>query len=116
MIRHSHKASESWKSLPWKKFRRELFRLQVRLFKAVKAGDLRKARSIQKLILKSQAARFLAIRQVTQLNAGKKTAGIDGKKSLSCEERFQLEETLKKNYRNWNHSGLREIPIPSVRG
>ena len=116
MIRHSHKASESWKNLPWKKFRRELFRLQVRLFKAVKAGDKRKARSLQKLILKSQAARFLAIRQVTQLNAGKKTAGTDGLKCLSFEERFQLEETLKKYYLNWEHSGLREIPIPKKDG
>lgn len=86
------------------------------MFKAVKAGDLRKARSLQKLILKSQAARFLAIRQVTQLNAGKKTAGIDGKKSLSFEERFRLEETLKKNYLNWEHRGLREIPIPKKDG
>ncbi len=116
MIRHSHKASESWKNLPWKKFRKELFRLQVRLFKAVKAGDLRKARSLQKLILKSQAARFLAIRQVTQLNAGKKTAGIDGKKSLNFKERFNLEENLKRHYANWKHSGLREIPIPKKDG
>ncbi|MDF5715276.1 MAG: reverse transcriptase domain-containing protein [Rhizonema sp. NSF051] len=116
MIRHSHKASESWKNLPWKRFRKELFRLQVRLFKAVKAEDKRKARSLQKLILKSQAARFLAIRQVTQLNAGKKTAGIDGKKSLSFEERFTLEENLKKNYLNWEHSGLREVPIPKNGG
>ena len=116
MIRHSHKASESWKNLPWKKFRRELFRLQVRLFKAVKAGDKRKARSLQKLILKSQAARFLAIRQVTQLNAGKKTAGVDGKKSLTFEERFTLEETLKKNHLNWEHRSLREIPIPKKDG
>jgi RNA-directed DNA polymerase len=59
------KKRESWKNLPWKKFRRDLFRLQVRLYKAVKAGDKPKARSLQKLILKSQAARFLAIRQVT---------------------------------------------------
>ena len=116
MVRHSHQASELWKNLPWKKFRRELFRLQVRLFKAVKAGDLRKARSLQKLILKSQAARFLAIRQVTQLNTGRKTAGTDGLKSLSCEVFFQLEENLKKNYLNWEHSGLREIPIPKKDG
>jgi retron-type reverse transcriptase len=76
MIRHSYETSESWKNLPWKKFRKDLFRLQKRVFKAVKAGDKRKAMSLQKLILKSKAARFLAIRQVTQLNAGKKTSGI----------------------------------------
>ena len=116
MIRHSRYTSESWKALPWKKFRRNLFRLQKRVFKAVLVGDKRKARSLQKLILKSTSARFLAIRLVSQLNAGKKTAGIDGKKSLSFEERFNLEELLKMNSGNWKHQGLREIPIPKKDG
>ncbi|MHC5771424.1 MAG: group II intron reverse transcriptase/maturase [Nostoc sp.] len=116
MIRHSRHTSESWKALPWKKFRRNLFRLQKRVFKAVLVGDKRKARSLQKLILKSTSARFLAIRLVSQLNAGKKTAGIDGKKSLTFEERFNLEELLKMNSGNWKHQGLREIPIPKKDG
>src|SRR4028118_1748098 len=90
MVRHSDNASEPWKNLPWKKFRRDLFRLQRRVFKAVSVGDKRKALSLQKLILKSKAARYLAIRQVTQLNAGKKTAGVDGKASLTFEERLIL--------------------------
>jgi RNA-directed DNA polymerase len=116
MIRHSYKTSESWKALPWKKFRQNLFRLQKRVYKAVLVGDKRKARLLQKLILKSTSARFLAIRQVSQLNAGKKTAGIDGKKSLSFEERFNLEELLKMNSGNWKHQGLRETPIPKKDG
>ena len=78
MIGHSLDASEFWRKLPWKQFRRNLFRLQRRVYKAIRANDLRKAKSLQKLILKSRAARELAIRQVTQLNAGKKTPGIDG--------------------------------------
>ena len=116
MIRHSYKTSESWRALPWKKFRRNLFRLQKRVYKAVQVGDKRKARFLQKLILKSSSARFLAIRLVSQLNAGKKTAGIDGKKSLSFEERLNLEELLKMNSGNWKHQGLREIPIPKKDG
>ncbi|PSB23951.1 group II intron reverse transcriptase/maturase [Chlorogloea sp. CCALA 695] len=116
MIRHSENASESWKKLPWKQFRRNLFRLQKRVFKAVQAGDKRKAMSLQKLILKSKAARLLAIRQVTQLNAGKKTAGIDGKKSLTSEERFELEELLKASSNDWKHQKLRSIPIPKKDG
>ncbi len=116
MIRHSHETSESWKKLPWKKFRRNLFNLQKRVFKAVRAGNKRKTLSLQKLILKSQAARLLAIRQVSQLNAGKKTAGIDGKKSLTFKERFELEELLKASSNNWVHQGLREIPIPKKDG
>ena len=65
--------SELWKSLPWRKLRKDLFRLQVRLFKAVREGDTKRTRNLQKLILKSRSARLLAIRQVTQLNAGSAT-------------------------------------------
>lgn len=111
MIRHSLTTSESWKKLPWKKFQRNLFRLQRRVFQAVRVGDKRKARSLQKLILKSLAARLLAIRQVTQLNAGKKTAGVDGKASLTFEERFNLSLLLKEQVNTWKHERLRSIPI-----
>ena len=102
MIRHSNNASESWKNLPWKQFRRNLFRLQKRVYKAVQVGDMRKAKSIQKLILKSTAARLLAVRQVTQLNAGKKTAGIDGEKNLTFKERFELSDELRRHGSNWH--------------
>lgn len=116
MVRQDRNITESWTSLKWKKFRQDLFRLQRRVYKAVQVGDRRKARFLQKLILKSRAARLLAIRQVTQLNAGKKTAGIDGKKSLKFEERFALEMKLKSDHNNWHHNGLREIPIPKKDG
>ncbi len=116
MIRHMDNHSESWKTLPWKQFRRNQFRLQKRIYKAILAGDKRKAMSLQKLILKSKAARLLAIRQVTQLNAGKKTAGIDGKKSLTFKERFELEELLKASSNDWKHQKLRSIPIPKKNG
>ncbi len=116
MVRHSDNASELWKNLPWKKFRRDLFRLQKRVYKAVNVGDKRKAKYLQKLILKSTAARLLAIRQVTQLNAGKKTAGVDGKASLTFKERFTLSDELKENVNTWKHNKLREIPIPKKDG
>jgi len=86
------------------------------VYKAVREGDRRKARKLQKLIMKSTAARLLAIRQVTQLNAGKKTAGIDGKASLTFEERFNLSDELKHQSSNWYHQGLREISIPKKDG
>jgi retron-type reverse transcriptase len=59
---------------------------------------------------------MIAIRQVTQLNAGKKTAGIDGKKALKPKERLELAENLKANQKTWKHSKLREIPIPKKDG
>ncbi len=69
-----------------------------------------------RLLLKSTAARLLAVRQVTQLNAGKKTAGVDGKASLSFEQRFELSEQLKQPINTWKHKLLREISIPKKDG
>ncbi|NES43129.1 reverse transcriptase domain-containing protein [Moorena sp. SIO2C4] len=108
--------SDFWKSQKWKKLRQNLFRLQKRVFKAVRDGDLKKARSLQKLIMKSRAAQLLAVRQVTQLNKGKKTAGIDGKSSLNYRQRWELVETLNDHASDWKHSRLREIPIPKKNG
>ena len=58
---------------------------------------------------------MLAIRQVTQLNKGKRTAGIDGKKALTFKERFELLEKLSQAT-VWKHQGLREVPIPKKNG
>ena len=113
---HSKNYSDDWENLNWKQFQKTLFRLQKRIFKAIREGDKAKAINLQKLVLSSHAARMLAVRQVTQLNQGRKTAGIDGKKSLTFKERFQLEETLKCHIKTWKHQGLREIPIPKKDG
>lgn len=116
MIESSSDASVIWKSLPWKKFQKKLFRLQRFVYKAIQAGDTRKATSLQRLILKSTAARAMAIRQVTQLNAGKKTPGVDGRASLSFEERLELMDKLSARASDWKHQKLREIPIPKKDG
>ena len=113
---HNVSYSDNWEFAAWKEFQKVLFRLQRRIFKAAREEDKAKTKSLQKLVLSSRSARMLAIRQVTQLNTGKKSAGVDGKKSLTFKERFNLEETLRLNYKTWKHQGLREIPIPKKDG
>lgn len=115
MVRLTPLGNELWKRLPWKKFRRNLLRLQKRIFKAVREGDMAKVRNLQKLILKSTSAKLLAIRQITQLNKGKKTAGIDGVKSLDFSQRFQVLFQLQ-NIKDWEPRELRRIPIPKKNG
>ncbi len=112
---HSN-SSDDWQRINWKQLQKVMFRLQRRIFKAIREGDKARAKRLQKLIFSSYAARMLAIRQVTQLNTGKKTAGIDGQKSLTFKERFQLESTLRKRAKDWVHQGLRAIPIPKKDG
>ena len=63
---HSISYSDIWERIDWKKYQKILFRLQRRIYKAIREGDKAKAKSLQKLILSSQSARMLAIRQVTQ--------------------------------------------------
>ena len=74
--------SESWRKLPWRKFEQQVYRLQKRIFRAEQRGNQRAMHKLQKLLMKSRAARLLAVRRVTQDNQGKKTAGVDGVKAV----------------------------------
>ncbi len=83
-----------WHQLPWKKFQRTVYQLQKRIYQATQRGDMKTVRSLQRLLRHSRAARFLAVRRVTQENQGKKTAGVDGVKSLTPPQRVALAVTL----------------------
>ena len=86
--------SEEWADLPWRKLEQHLYRLQKRIFKASARGDLKTVHKLQKLVMKSRSARLLAVRRVTQENQGKKTAGVDGVKSVSPVGRLALAEAI----------------------
>ena len=94
------KSSESmgeWRHINWQKLERRVFKLQKRIYKASQRGDVKAYRRLQKTLMKSWAAKCLSVRRVTQDNQGKKTAGVDGVKSLSPEARFKLVIKLKPN-------------------
>jgi RNA-directed DNA polymerase len=112
----SHFENEPWEKKPWKKFEKVVFRLQQRIYKASREGNGRKVKKLQRLLLKCRSAKFLAVRQVTQLNNGKETPGIDGKANLNDAERLQLVKELYGKSQNWNHSEVRRIFIPKKNG
>jgi RNA-directed DNA polymerase len=112
----SHFEKEPWIKKPWKKFEIVVFRLQKRIYKASQEGNFRKVKKLQRLLLKCRSAKFLAIRQVTQLNTGKRTPGIDGKANLNEVERLQLVKELQRRSQNWNHKEVRRIFIPKKSG
>ena len=106
-------SSEMWVNLPWKQFEKEIYRLQRRIYKASQNEDLAKTISLQNLLLQTYSARLIAIRQVTQLNKGKKIPGIDGKRRFTNTERFQLEQKLHRQVKVWKHQGLQIVEIES---
>src|SRR6478672_6772306 len=85
---------DEWKTLPWRTLERAVFKLQKRIFRASQRGDTKIVHRLQRLLMKSRAARCLAVRKVTQDNRGKKTAGVDGVKNLTPRLRLQLAGTL----------------------
>ncbi len=78
---------EDWTALPWRKLERAVYRLQRRIYRASLRGNVTAVHSLQRLLMKSEAARCLAVRRVTQDNQGKRTAGVDGIKSVGPKHR-----------------------------
>ena len=86
--------SDEWSTIPWRKLERYIFRLQKRIYKAKQRGDTRAVRGLKRVLKRSKAAKTLAVRQVTQDNRGKRTAGIDGVKNLNPVERLAMASKL----------------------
>src|SRR4028118_323770 len=95
MSKTSFKTTVEWQSINWRKLERRVFKLQKRIFRASQRGDVKACRRLQKTLMKSWSAIRLAVRRVTQDNQGKKTAGIDGVKALTPQQRLSLIEQLK---------------------
>lgn len=79
-----------WDRINWRKLKRSVFKLQKRIYQASQKGDLVKVHNLQKLLIKSRSAKLLAIKKVSQENKGKKTAGVDGIKSLNNKQRIEM--------------------------
>lgn len=84
------KLMREWRTIPWRKLERKVFKLQTRIFKASHRGDVKAVRRLQKTLIRSWSAKSLAVRRVSQDNQGKQTAGVDGIKSLTPEQRLEL--------------------------
>ena len=105
--------SEAWKAVPWRKLEQHVFRIQKRIYRAGQNSERRKVQKLQKLLMKSEAARLLAVRRVTQENQGKKTAGVDGVKSVPPPERFAMAQKIHpKHWKGKKAKPVRRVWIP----
>lgn len=68
---------------------------------------------LQQLYMRSEAARTIAVRRVTQDNQGKRTAGVDGITALTPHARMILVEELKpEKLRGYKPKPVRRVWIP----
>jgi RNA-directed DNA polymerase len=68
--------------------------LRQRIFTASRAGDLPKVRRLQKLMLRSRANTLVSVRRVTERNAGRLTAGVDGEVALTPQAKAGLPQLV----------------------
>ena len=87
--------------MPWRKLGQHVYRIQKRIYRASQRGNVRTVQKLEKLMMKSEAARLLAVRRVTQDNQGKKTAGIDGVKSVPPARRLTMAHQI--HPKHWKH-------------
>ena len=79
-----------WDAIDWRPVEDDVRRLRQRIFTASQAGDLKRVRNLQKLMLRCRSNTLLSVRRVTQLNAGRMTAGVDGEVVLTSPDQGRV--------------------------
>jgi RNA-directed DNA polymerase len=109
-------AGLDWDAIDWRDQQDRVRRLRQRIFKATRDGDWKKVRNLQKLMLRSRANTLVSVRQATQRNAGRVTAGIDGQVALTSRDRAELVVRLRRHAQPWKAQPVRRVFIPKAKG
>ena len=106
-----------WDAVQWRHVEQDVRRLRQRIFAASRAGDLKKVRNLQKLMLRSRSNALVAVRRVTELNAGRKTAGVDGKVVVAApEQKAELVDWLQHRAEPWSPRPVKRVYVPKSNG
>ena len=108
--------SAGWHQIDWRQVEREVRRLRQRIFTASKAGDLARVRRLQRLMLVSRSNALVSVRRVTERNAGRLTAGIDGEVVLTPEAKLALVDRVQHSVEPFRAMPVRRVHIPKPGG
>src|SRR5216683_1898780 len=105
---------DAWEHVDWRRCEEEVRRLRGRIFKAVQERDMATAVDLQKLMLRSWHNTLVSVRQVTQRNTGRKTAGIDGLVALTSQARAEMAVRVHATTGSHQPSPVRRVYIPKA--
>ena len=116
MVNGPEDDSSGWLSVDWQRAEDDVRRLRQRIFTATQAGDLARARNLQKLMLRSHANALMSVRRVTEINAGRETAGVDGKTALLASQKAALADWVQHRSGSWTPRPVKRVYVPKANG
>jgi RNA-directed DNA polymerase len=105
-----------WDSVDWRAHEQNVARLRRRIFTATREQDWARVRSLQRLMVRSWSNTLLSVRQVTQRNAGRRTAGVDGEVALTSPERAKVAVRVHRSRLSWDPLPVRRVYVPKANG
>ncbi len=103
-----------WQSIEWRRVEMHVRTMQMRIAKATQESDWRRVKALQRSLIRSFAARSLAVRRVTE-NQGKRTAGVDRELWDTPTRKWEAVSALKQQ-RGYRPQPLRRVFIPKANG
>jgi RNA-directed DNA polymerase len=104
-----------WHSIDWPSATEFVRKLRQDIFRATREGNLKKVRTLQRIMLRSYENRLVAVRRVTQINRGKRSPGVDKVVVLTPEQRGKLVDQLA-DYELWKPLPAKRVYIPKANG
>ncbi|MFE9881629.1 group II intron reverse transcriptase/maturase [Streptomyces sp. NPDC005784] len=105
-----------WDAIDWQAQEESVRRLRQRIFTASQAGDLKRVRNLQKLMLRSLSSTLVSVRRVTEINTGRKTAGIDGQVVLTASGKAELAHRVQHRISPDRARPVKRVYIPKPGG
>src|SRR5947207_3929404 len=114
MVNGPKDVTYEWGAIDWRLHEDNVRRLRQRIFKAAQEKDLATVRNLQKLMLCGWSNTLVSVRQATQRNAGRKTAGIDGRVALTAQARAEVAVQVHVTRGSWQPRPVKRVYIPKT--
>jgi RNA-directed DNA polymerase len=105
-----------WDRIDWRAQEDNVRRLRQRIFAASREGDPKRVRNLQKLMLRSRSNALVAVRRVTEINAGRKTAGVDGVRVVESQQKADLADWAHHQAMPWSPRPVKRVYVPKSNG